>query len=93
VPEAELDKARQYLKGRLVLGLEDSSAVSGWYGRQALLLNETLTPEEVLAAYDEVTAQDMQRLAQTLFTGDQVFMAAVGPFGDGVELGTMLSLD
>jgi predicted Zn-dependent peptidase len=93
VPEAELDKARKYLKGRLVLGLEDSSAVSGWYGRQALLLAEMLTPEEVLTAYDEVTAQDIQQLAQTLFTSDQVYMAAVGPFGDGVELGTSLSLE
>ena len=38
VPEAELHKAREYVKGRLVLGLEDSGAVSAWHGQQALLL-------------------------------------------------------
>jgi predicted Zn-dependent peptidase len=92
VPEAELNKAREYVKGRLVLGLEDSSAVSAWYGRQALLFDEMLTPDDVLAAYDAVTAEDVQRLARTLFTSDQVCMTAIGPFGDGDELGAMLSL-
>jgi predicted Zn-dependent peptidase len=92
VPEAELKKAREYIKGRLVLGLEDSSAVSGWYGRQALLLDKMLTPDEVLAAYDKVTAEDIQRLAQGLFTGDQLYLAAVGPFGNGDELGALLHL-
>jgi predicted Zn-dependent peptidase len=92
VPEVELVKAREYLKGRLVLGLEDSSAVSAWYGRQALLLDEILTPDEVLAAYDAVSAEDVQRLAQALFTDNQVCLAAVGPFGDGDKLGELLSL-
>ncbi len=93
VPEVELAKAREYLKGRLVLGLEDSGAVSAWYGRQTLLLDEILTPDEVLAAYDAITAEDVQRLAQALFTGNQVCMAAVGPFSEGNELGELLSLN
>jgi predicted Zn-dependent peptidase len=93
VPEVELNKTREYVKGRMVLGLEDSSAVSAWYGGQALLLNEILTPDDVLAAYDAVTADDVQRLAQTLFTGDRLYLAAVGPFGDdGDGLGALLSL-
>lgn len=92
VPEAELNKAREYVKGRLVLGLEDSGAVSAWYGRQALLLKEMLTPDDVLAAYNAVTAHDIQRVAQTLFTGDPLYLVAVGPFGDGDELGAVLSL-
>lgn len=92
VPEAELNKTREYVKGRLVLGLEDSGAVSAWYGRQALLLDHILSPEEVLAAYDAVTAEDIQRLAQTLFTSDELYMSAVGPFGDGAELVDMLRL-
>jgi predicted Zn-dependent peptidase len=92
VLEAELNKAREYVKGRLVLSLEDSGAVSGWYGRQALLLDQMLTPDEVLAAYDAVTAADIQRLARTLFTDEGLCLAAVGPFGDGGELQSALSL-
>jgi len=90
VPEVELNKAREYVKGRLVLGLEDSGAVSGWYGQQALLLGKCLSPDDVLAAYDAVTAEDVQRLAQTLFSGNHLYLAAVGPFGDGAALGAVL---
>jgi predicted Zn-dependent peptidase len=93
VHEVELNKAREFVKGRLVLGLEDSGAVSAWNGRQALLLNKILTPDDVLAAYDTVTAEDIQRLAQTLFTKDQLYMAAVGPFGDGDKLAALLRLE
>ncbi len=92
VPEAELHKAREYVKGRLVLGLEDSGAVSAWYGQQALLLDEILNLDDVLAAYDAVTDEDIQRLAQTLFIDDQLQLAAIGPFGNGNELGALLSL-
>jgi predicted Zn-dependent peptidase len=93
VPEAELHKAREYVKGRLVLGMEDSGAVAAWYGQQALLLDEILSLDDVLTAYDAVTDEDIQRVAQTLFTDDQLQLAAVGPFGDGNELGALLSLD
>jgi predicted Zn-dependent peptidase len=55
-------------------------------------LDKILTPDEVLAAYDKVTAEDIQRLAQGLFTGDQLYLAAVGPFGNGDELGALLHL-
>lgn len=92
VPEAELSKAREYIKGRLVLGLEDSGAVSAWYGRQALLLDKMLAPDDVLNAYDAVTAEDVQRIAQSLFVDEQLYLAAVGPFGDGEELGALLSV-
>jgi len=92
VPGAELHKSREYVKGRLVLGLEDSGAVSAWHGQQALLLDEILSLDDVLTAYDAVTDEDVQRLAQTLFTDDQLQLAAIGPFGDGNELGALLSL-
>lgn len=91
VPEAELHKAREYVKGRLVLGLEDSGAVSAWYGQQALLLDEILSLDDVLAAYDKVADEDVQRLAQTLFVDGQLKLAAIGPFGNGNELGELLS--
>jgi predicted Zn-dependent peptidase len=92
VPETELHKAREFVKGRLLLGLEDSSALASWYGRQTLLLGRIWTPDDVLAAYERVTAADIQRLAQTLFTGNQLFLSAVGPFGTGDHLSGLLRL-
>lgn len=86
VPAAELNKAREYIKGRLVLGLEDSFSQAAWYGQQTLLQPEVLSLEQVLAAYDAVTAEDVQRVAQTLLRREGYVLSAVGPFGEGEEL-------
>ena len=80
VPEAELRKAREYIKGRLQLRLEDTGAVASWLGRQELLRNEILTADEVLEALDQVTAEDLQRVAADLFRPEQLRVAVVGPF-------------
>jgi predicted Zn-dependent peptidase len=90
VPTAELNKAREYLKGRLVLGLEDSFSQASWVAAQALLLESVKSPAEVLAAYDAVTAADVQAVAHKLIRPIAYNLAAVGPFGAGDELGQLL---
>jgi predicted Zn-dependent peptidase len=91
VPLAELAKAREYMKGRLVLGLEDSASQAAWYGRQTLVKSEVLTPEQVLAAIDEVTVEDVRRVAQSLLQPERFVLAAVGPFGDGEALARLVA--
>jgi len=87
VAEEELEKAREFLKGRLLLSLEDSFTVGTWYARQELLGPEVLTPEEALARFDSVQPSDLQRLAQTLFRTDRLNLAIVGPYAqDGDRL-------
>jgi predicted Zn-dependent peptidase len=63
VPETELNKAREYLKGRLVLGMEDSFSRAAWVAYQALFLESIKTPAEVLQDYDAVTAADVLAVA------------------------------
>lgn len=82
VPSDELEKAKEFTKGRLALALEDSFAVASWYAQQVVLSTEVLEPEEVLDKLRAVTAQDIQRVAQTLFRLDRLNLAIVGPFGD-----------
>ncbi|MCH8884409.1 MAG: insulinase family protein, partial [SAR324 cluster bacterium] len=48
VPPAELHRVREYLKGRMLLNMEDTRAVSSWYGGQALLLDRTRSVEEIV---------------------------------------------
>jgi predicted Zn-dependent peptidase len=85
VPQDELDKAREFIKGRLLLSLEDSFTVASWYSRQVLLGPEVLHPEEVIARFDAVQPADIQRLAQQLFDPDQVNLAIVGPLSGSDE--------
>jgi predicted Zn-dependent peptidase len=48
------------------------------------------TPEEVLQAYDAVTAEDVQAVAQKIINPASYNLAAVGPFGQDKTLGRLL---
>ena len=89
-PAAELRKAKEYLKGRLILGLEDSFSRAAWIAYQALYMERIKTPAEVLAAYEAVTAADVQAVAQRLLRPAEYTLAAVGPFGQGDRLGQLI---
>jgi len=80
VPEEELTKAKEFVKGRLLLQLEDSLSLAFWYGRQELLLGRTLTPSEVIQAIDAVTSQDVKRVAEELIKSSRMKLALIGPY-------------
>jgi predicted Zn-dependent peptidase len=80
VPEKELHKAKEFIKGRLQLRMEDTRAVASWMGGQELLRREILTVDEVLEIVDDVTAQSLQRVASELWRTNQFRLAVVGPF-------------
>jgi predicted Zn-dependent peptidase len=90
IPPAELHKVKEYLKGRLVLGLEDSFSRAAWVAYQALFMDDLRTPEEVLQIYDAVTAEDVLAVAQKIITPNAYNLAVVGPFGQGEALGSLL---
>jgi predicted Zn-dependent peptidase len=80
VPEEELAKAKELIKGHLLLSMEDTHSIAGWFGRQEILGDEILTVDDVTAAIDAVTVQDVQRVARDLFRPEWMNLAVVGPF-------------
>jgi predicted Zn-dependent peptidase len=86
VPAEELHKAKEYIKGRLVLGLENSFSWATWVAYQALFQETVKTPAQVLQAYDAVTAVEVQALARQIVNPAGYNLAAVGPFGPGDAL-------
>jgi len=93
VSEEELDKAREYFKGRLLLQMEDTFSVAAWFGQQELMTpDEVLTVDQVVAELDKVTVEDVQRLAQRLFVGEKLNLAVVGPFEEEDEFRDSLRL-
>jgi predicted Zn-dependent peptidase len=75
----ELAKAREYSKGRLLLQLEGTSSLCNYLGQQELLTGEILLPDEVVRRIDAVSAEDIMRVAQRLFSGG-LRAAVIGPF-------------
>jgi predicted Zn-dependent peptidase len=92
IPEAELTKAKEFSKGRLLLRMEDSRSVAGWIGGQELLTERILTVDEVVSMVDSVTAGELQQLAEELLTGDKLRLAIVGPVPPDAPLDELLKL-
>ena len=82
VPEKELKKAKEYIKGKLAIALEQSDDLAGFYANQWLLKNETLTPEEKLSKIMKVTAEDVRLVANEIFKPEKLNLALIGPFED-----------
>ena len=92
VSDDEMTKVKEFVKGRLLLQMEDSFSVAAWCGRQAVLLPEVLTVDEVIEAIEAVTGADIQQVAQGLFLGERINLAVVGPFEDGERFRELVEL-
>ena len=82
VPDDELTKAKSFAKGRFVLQLETSQGLIMFGLRREVLESRTPDPQEILAQIDEVTADDVQRVARDLIEHRGLQLAAIGPFDD-----------
>lgn len=80
IPEAELHKAKELTKGRLLLRMEDTRSVSGWLGAQELLTGRVRTVDEVVENIEAVTTDDLARVAQRMFHTEALNLAIVGPY-------------
>lgn len=80
VPAHELHKAKEYLKGRMLLAFEDSAAYASWWGRREINNQPLESPDEIVARLDAVTPQAIQSVAQELFQGEKLNLVVVGPF-------------
>ncbi len=90
VSEEELQRARRLAAGRMLMGMEDTRAVSAWNGSQALLHEEVHSVDEVNERYQAVTAEDVERLANEYLREDELRLAVVGPSGETERLQELL---
>lgn len=76
--QEELDRAREQSKANVLMGLESTTARMNHLARSELYQDRILTPDEIIAAYDGVTLEDIRRLAAETFNWEQVSLSAVG---------------
>ncbi len=82
LPPDELEKARNFAKGRFVLQLESPQGLM-MFGLRKEVLEQTLPDrDEVLSGLDAVTADDVARVATELIASDRLRLAVIGPFDD-----------
>ena len=93
IPGDELEKARSFAKGRFVLQLETPQGLIMFGLRREVLEEKTPDPEEILAELDEVTADDVARVADDVIGGRGPNLAVIGPFEDAERFEQLLAAD
>ena len=89
---AELARAKQVVRSRIQLQLEDTRSVSAWHGSRLALGLPLRQPEEAIAGFERVTLEDVERVARRLVRGDRLQLAVVGPIADASALEDALQL-
>ena len=78
VTEDELRLAKDQTVSSILLGLESSNVRAGALARQEIIHGRRITPDEIIRRLEEVTVEDIGRVAQTYFTTEAMSLAALG---------------
>jgi predicted Zn-dependent peptidase len=73
----EVERARAYAAGRLVLAFENSGAVARHSATQRIVFDEQIDPDAAIAALDAVTHEQVREVAEGI--ADRLAIACVGP--------------
>jgi predicted Zn-dependent peptidase len=82
VPDEELRRAKDHLKGSFMLGLESTFSRMSNLARQEMYFKRFFTLDEMIQSIEEITAQQVQRIAQEFFDPDHITLAMLGNLGD-----------
>ena len=91
VTQAELDRAREQSKANVLMGLESTQSHMSSLGRGEILQGEVLDEDQIIAAYDAVTREDVRALARALFRFENASLSAVGRVGAQAEYQALLN--
>lgn len=80
VTEAEMKKAKDFLRGKLYLEMENTRNVATTFGTQEILEGETRTPEYIMEQLEKVTKDEVEALAKEIFTNERLNFAIIGPY-------------
>ena len=84
VPAAELQRAKDHIKGNLVLSLESTTSRMSQLARSEMSFGRQIALSENLSKIDDVTAEDVQRVATECFAEGALAATVLGPVG-GLE--------
>jgi predicted Zn-dependent peptidase len=83
VTDGELSRAREQVRTNILLGLESTVTRMNRLARGEMYFGHVQEPDEIIAAYEAVTAGDVQKLASELLDRSLMSFSAAGKVGDG----------
>ncbi|HWE84381.1 MAG TPA: pitrilysin family protein [Terracidiphilus sp.] len=85
LPEEELTRAKDQLKGNILMGLESSNSRMANLARQEIYFGQFFTADEIIARIDAVDTEQVQAMAARLFDPERIAVTLLGRL-DGIKL-------
>lgn len=85
LPEEELKRAKDYLKGSMLLSFESTPSRMSNLARQEMVFGRYVSTDEIAAGIDAVTGDEVTAVAREIFVGERLALTALGPLG-GVKI-------
>ena len=76
----ELQRTKDHMIGGLILGLETSDALAGFYGSQEILTKDVLPAEKIIDTIRNISASEIQAVARDIFINKSLNLAVIGPY-------------
>jgi len=92
VSKKELQNAKDFIKGKSVMGFESSDEVAMFFVDQEVKKRKIMTLSEIFKNIDKVTESDILRVAKDIFQNKKLNLAVIGPHKDGKKLEKILKL-
>ncbi len=80
ITEEELTKAKEFMKGHFVLGLEDTRSIAVMYASQEILEHCLTDPKDIMEKVDAVTLDDIHRVAKEYLDTRAMSLGMIGNF-------------
>lgn len=78
--DEDVNRAKEMLKGRLLISMENSFNISHFFGNKKLLEQKIETPEEIIKKILSVKKEEIVKLAKEIFDKNKLNFAIIGPF-------------
>lgn len=85
LPAEELTRAKDQLKGNILMGLESSNSRMANLARQEIYFGQFFSADEIIARIDAVQGEQVQAMAQKLFDPERIAVTLLGRL-DGIKL-------
>lgn len=85
VTKDELNRAKEYLRGQLLLALEDTASRMLWLGEREVLEGKAPEFGEIVRGINKVTERDVKRAANMIFKKENLNFASIGPARGDIE--------
>jgi predicted Zn-dependent peptidase len=89
----ELNRAKEFLKGKTILSLENSSELAMFYAKQEILSEKIEAPAVKIDKVMKVAAGDVLSVAREVFRTSRLSAGVIGPFDDGDKFKKLLKID